>query len=151
MRSSWYEAILGTVPRVAAASLFAYFVGEFTNSYVLAKYKIRTVGKWVSLRFVVSTAVGQLIESWTFVAIAFTGILPLREMFQVSLTGWAIMVTWEIAALPLTVPLVNALKRAENVDYFDIHTGFNPLHFRMRSVTREDAETSNGLSPRQIP
>ena len=57
----------------------------------------------------------------------------------------------EIAALPLTVPLVKALKRTENVDYFDIHTDFNPLHFRMRSVKQEDAETSNGLSRRQIP
>ena len=146
-----YVAILGTVPRVAAASLIAYFVGEFANSYVLAKYKIRTVGKRMSWRFVISTALGQLIDSGTFVAVAFTGRLPLREMFQVSFTGWAIMVTWEIAALPLTVPLVNALKRTENVDYFDIHTDFNPLHFRMRPITRGDAETSTALSRQQIP
>ena len=146
-----YMAILGTVPRVAAASLIAYFVGEFCNSYVLAKYKIRTVGKWMALRFVVSTALGQLIDSWTFVAVAFTGILPLREIFQVSCTGWAIMVTWEIVALPVTVPLVQALKRAESLDYFDIHTDFNPLHFRTRRATLEDAETSSGLSRRQIP
>ena len=146
-----YIAILGTVPRVAAASLIAYFVGEFSNSYVLAKYKIRTAGKWMSWRFVVSTALGQLIDSWTFAAVAFAGILPLRELFQVSFTGWAIMVAWEIAALPLTVPLVKALKRAENVDYFDIHTDFNPLHFLTPRTTLGDAETSNALSRRQIP
>ena len=104
-------AILGAVPRVAAASLIAYFVGEFCNSYLLAKYKIRTAGKWMSRRFVISTALGQLIDSGTFVAVAFTGRIPLREMVQVSVTGWAIMVAWEIAALPVTVPLVNALKR----------------------------------------
>src|SRR5215471_20596286 len=146
-----YVAILGAVPRVAAASLIAYLVGEFSNSYVLAKYKIRTAGKLMSWRFVVSTALGQLIDSGTFVAVAFTGRLPLREMFQVSFTGGAIMVTWEVAALPLTVPLVKALKRRENVDYFDIDTDFNPLHLSTRRTTQGDAETSSALSRRQIP
>jgi queuosine precursor transporter len=146
-----FVAILGAVPRVAAASLIAYFVGEFCNSYVLAKYKIRTAGKWMSWRFVISTALGQLIDSGTFVAVAFTGRLPLREMFAVSFTGWAIMVTWEIAALPMTVPLVKILKRTENVDYFDIDTDFNPLHLRLRRLKRGDAETSTALSRRQIP
>ena len=136
---------------MAAASLIAYFVGEFCNSYVLAKYKIRTAGKWMSWRFVISTALGQLIDSGTFVAVAFTGKLPLREMFAVSFTGWAIMATWEIAALPLTVPLVKALKRTENADSFDIGTDFNPLHFRTRRLMRGDAETSTALSRRQIP
>jgi uncharacterized integral membrane protein (TIGR00697 family) len=146
-----FVAILGAVPRLAAASLIAYFVGEFCNSYVLAKYKIRTAGKWMSWRFVMSTALGQLIESGTFVAVAFTGRLPLSEMLAVSFTGWAIMVTWEIAALPLTVPLVKALKRAENVDYFDTDTDFNPFHLRMPQITPGDAETSTALSRRQIP
>lgn len=146
-----YVAILGAVPRVAAASLIAYFVGEFCNSYVLAKYKIRTAGNRMSWRFVISTALGQLIDSGTFVAVAFTGRLSLREMFAVLFTGWAIMVTWEIAALPLTVPLVKALKRTENVDYFDIDTDFNPLHLRVRPITPGDAETSNALSRQQIP
>lgn len=82
---------------------------------------------------------------------AFTGRLSLREMFAVLFTGWAIMVTWEIAALPLTVPLVKALKRTENVDYFDIDTDFNPLHLRVRPITPGDAETSNALSRQQIP
>jgi len=72
-------------------------------------------------------------------------------MIEVSLTGWAIMVTWEIAALPLTIPLVKALKRTENLDYYDIDTDFTPLHFRMRRTTQGGAETSNALSRRQIP
>jgi hypothetical protein len=105
----------------------------------------------MSWRFVISTALGQLIDSGTFVAVAFTGRLPLREMFEVSFTGWVIMVTWEVAALPLTVPLVNALKRTEKVDYFDIATDFNPLHLRMRPTTQGDVETSSALSRRQIP
>jgi len=146
-----YVAILGAVPRVAAASLLAYWVGEFSNSYVLAKYKIRTAGKWISWRFVVSTAVGQAIDSATFVTVAFAGKLPWREMAEVSVFGWAVMLLWEIAALPLTVPFVKALKRSEGVDYFDTDTDFNPLHFRLRRAMREASETATAPSPQQIP
>jgi uncharacterized integral membrane protein (TIGR00697 family) len=124
-----YDLILGAVPRIVAASLTAYFVGEFTNSYVLAKCKIRTHGSLMFLRFVLSTLVGQLIESATFVLVAFSGRMPARQMVLVAFSGWAIMVFWEIAALPLTLPLVRALKRHEGVDYFDIGTNFNPWRF----------------------
>ena len=107
----------------------AYFVGEFSNSYVLAKCKIRTHGSFMFLRFVISTIFGQFIDSATFVLVAFSGNMPPGQMVLVAVTGWAIMVLWEIAALPLTLPLVRALKRHEGVDYFDIGTDFNPLRF----------------------
>jgi queuosine precursor transporter len=122
-----YEVILGAVPRIVAASLIAYVVGEFSNSYVRAKCKIRTHGTFMFLRFVLSTVVGQLIDSGTFVLVAFSGKMPPRELILVAVSGWAIMVFWEIAALPLTLPLVKALKRREGVDYFDIGTNFNPF------------------------
>jgi hypothetical protein len=70
-----------------------------------------------------------VIDSVTFVVVAFSGQMPSQQMVLVAFTGWAIMVVWEIAALPLTLPLVRALKRHEGVDYFDIGTNFNPLHF----------------------
>jgi queuosine precursor transporter len=124
-----YDAILGAVPRIVVASLTSYFVGEFSNSYVLAKCKIRTHGSFMFLRFVLSTVAGQFIDSATFVLVAFAGRMPPREMVLVAFIGWAIMVFWEIAALPLTLPLVRALKRHEGVDYFDIGTNFNPLRF----------------------
>src|ERR1700733_12368831 len=124
-----YDAILGSVPRIVLASLTAYFVGEFSNSYVLAKCKIRTHGRFMFLRFVLSTLVGQFIDSATFVAVAFSGKMPPRQMVLVAVTGWAIMLLWEVAALPLTLPLVRALKLHEGVDYFDVGTNFNPLHF----------------------
>jgi hypothetical protein len=124
-----YDAILGAVPRIVAASLTAYFVGEFSNSYVLAKSKIRTGGGFMFLRFLLSTVVGQFVDSATFVLVAFSGRMPPRQMVLVAVTGWAIMVLWEIAAMPLTLPLVRALKRHEGVDYFDIGTNFNPLRF----------------------
>src|SRR5579863_3382879 len=97
-----YDSILGAVPRIVAASLTAYFVGEFSNSYVLAKCKIRTDGSLMFLRFVLSTMVGQFIDSATFVVVAFSGRMPPRQMVLVAVTGWAIMGVWEIAALPLT-------------------------------------------------
>jgi uncharacterized integral membrane protein (TIGR00697 family) len=106
--------ILGTVPWIVAASLTAYFVGEFSNSYVAAKCKVRTQGSFMFVRFVL---------------VAFSGRMPPRQMVLVGFTGWAIMVVWEIAALPLTLPLVRALKRHEGLDYFDIGTNFNPLRF----------------------
>jgi uncharacterized integral membrane protein (TIGR00697 family) len=124
-----YDVILGAVPRIVAASLTAYFVGEFTNSYVLAKCKVRTNGTFMFARFVLSTVIGQFVDSATFVLVAFAGKLPTREMILVALSGWAIMVVWEVAALPLTLPLVNALKLHEGADYFDFDTNFNPLHF----------------------
>jgi queuosine precursor transporter len=124
-----YRVILGAVPRIVAASLAAYFVGEFSNSYVLAKCKIRTHGSFMFLRFVLSTVVGQFIDSAIFVVVAFAGRMPPRQMVLVAITGWAIMVFWETAALPVTLPLVRVLKRREGVDYFDIGTNFNPLRF----------------------
>jgi uncharacterized PurR-regulated membrane protein YhhQ (DUF165 family) len=81
------------------------------------------------MRFVFSTMVGQFIDSATFVLVAFAGRMPPRQMVLVAFTGWAIMVLWEVAALPLTLPLVRALKLHEGVDYYDIGTNFNPLRF----------------------
>lgn len=124
-----YTVILGAVPRIVAASLTAYFVGEFSNSYVLAKCKVRTHGSFMFLRFVLSAVVGQFIDSFTFVLVAFSGIMVAREMLLVAFSGWSIMVVWEVVALPITLPLVKMLKRHEGVDYFDTHTNFNPLRF----------------------
>jgi uncharacterized PurR-regulated membrane protein YhhQ (DUF165 family) len=94
---------------------------------VLAKSKIRTSGGFIFLRFVLSTTVGQFVDSATFVLVAFSGRMLPRQMVLEAVTGWVIKVLWEIAALPLTLPLVEALKRHEGVDYFDIGTNFNPL------------------------
>ncbi|MBV9303939.1 MAG: queuosine precursor transporter [Acidobacteriaceae bacterium] len=136
-----YAAILGTVPRIGFASLTSYFVGEFLHSFVLAKYKVRTAGKLMSVRFAVSTACGQAADSVTFVALAFAGTLPWRQMLEVSFSGWAIIFICQIAALPLSVRAARALKRIEGIDYFDVDTDFNPLHFlsgsQLRGKTRK--------------
>lgn len=122
-----YVAILGRVPRIVAASITAYFAGEFCNSYVLAKAKVRMRGKAMSLRFVLSTVVGQFVDTVVFVAIAFAGVFPPAELVSVTLSAWAVKVGWEVIALPVTVLVVRRLKKAENVDYYDTHTNFNPF------------------------
>jgi uncharacterized integral membrane protein (TIGR00697 family) len=132
--SSWsdqeaYRVILGRVPRIVAASMIAYLVGDFSNSYVLAKFKIKTEGRHMSSRFVCSTIVGQFFDTSVFVLIAFSGVLPTREILAVLLSGWIIKVAWEVVALPITIPIVNALKQREHVDYFDTDTNFSPLQF----------------------
>ncbi len=122
-----YNAILGRVPRIVAASMTAYFAGEFCNSYVLAKIKVKMKGKAMSVRFVLSTIVGEFVDTVVFVLIAFTGVFPPAELLSVTLSAWAVKVGWEIIALPVTLPLVKYLKRAESEDYYDIDTNFNPF------------------------
>ncbi|MBX7123268.1 MAG: queuosine precursor transporter [Opitutaceae bacterium] len=128
-----YNAILGRVPRIVAASMTAYFAGEFCNSYVLAKVKVKMMGKAMSVRFVLSTIVGEFVDTTVFVLIAFTGAFPMAELVSVTLSAWAVKVGWEIIALPLTLPVVRYLKRAESEDYYDIDTNFNPFSFHSSS------------------
>lgn len=124
-----YNVILGRVPRIVLASIIAYFVGEFCNSYVLAKMKVKTEGKAISLRFVASTVVGQAVDTSIFVLIAFAGVFSGNEMLSITLSGWGFKVAWEILALPLTLFVVKRLKHAEKEDYYDRDTNFNPFHF----------------------
>lgn len=122
-----YELILGRVPRIVLASITAYFIGEFCNSYVLAKMKVKMQGKVMPLRFITSTIVGQFVDTAVFVLIAFTGLFPTANLVSITLSAWLFKVVWEIIALPITLPIVNYLKRAENEDYYDINTNFNPF------------------------
>jgi queuosine precursor transporter len=122
-----FDLILGKVPRIVAASIVAYFFGEFANSFTVAKLKILQNGKKMSLRFVLSTLVGQGVDTIIFVLIAFAGIMPFSELLKIILSAWAFKVAWEIIALPITIPIVKWLKKTENVDYFDTNTNFSPF------------------------
>lgn len=122
---SAYEAVLDTTWRIFLASLAAYLVGEFSNSYILAKLKIATHGRWLWTRTVTSTVVGQGLDSAIFSAIAFAGTgVPLGNQI---VTIWVIKVAWEVAATPLTYLVVGFLKRRERMDVYDVDTDFNPL------------------------
>jgi queuosine precursor transporter len=133
-----YVAILGRVPRIVTASIVAYFAGEFCNSYVLAKVKVKMKGKAMSVRFVLSTIVGQFVDTSVFVAIAFTGVFAPAELLSVTLSAWAVKVGWEILALPITLPVVRALKKAENVDFYDTHTDFNPFAMGNKEIDNKE-------------
>jgi uncharacterized integral membrane protein (TIGR00697 family) len=109
------------------ASFTAYLAGEFLNSFVLAKLKIATHGKQLWLRTIGSTLVGQLADSGLFIFIAFVGILPGAILGQTILTQWLFKSAYEALATPLTYLVVNFLKRAENEDYYDRDTHFNPV------------------------
>lgn len=122
-----YEKILGLTPRIVSASLIAYFAGEFSNSYVLAKMKILTKGKWLWTRTIGSTIVGELIDTIIFISLAFWGILPPTLIVTVILTNYLFKTGFEIILTPITYWIVHVLKRIEQEDYFDRNTNFNPF------------------------
>jgi hypothetical protein len=122
-----YQAVLGFTPRLLSASFCAYLVGEFLNSYVLAKLKVRTQGRFLWLRTISSTIVGEGADSAVFITIAFSGILSPAQIGTTVLSQWLFKVAYETLATPLTYVVVNFLKRAEREDYFDRETNFNPV------------------------
>ena len=122
-----YERILGFTPRLLAASFAAYLVGEFANSFVLARMKILTEGRWLWTRTIGSTLVGEGLDSLIFIAIAFAGVIPLPALLMTALTQWLVKTGYEALATPLTYLVVGALKRAEGLDTFDRDISFNPL------------------------
>ena len=122
-----YERILGYTPRLLVASFLAYLVGEFTNSFVLAKMKIATRGRWLWLRTIGSTLVGQGFDSLVFITLAFVGAIPLQAMFLAIITQWLAKSSYEAVVTPLTYVVVNFLKRKERLDVYDHNTRFNPF------------------------
>ncbi|MFQ3611123.1 MAG: queuosine precursor transporter [Fimbriimonadales bacterium] len=122
-----FATVLGATPRLLVASLCAYLVGEFMNSYVLAKMKILTKGRWLWTRTIGSTFVGQMFDTAIFSVIAFWGIVPLRELVIMMLTVWSFKTLYEALVTPLTYGVVNFLKRREGVDVYDYDTRFNPF------------------------
>lgn len=122
-----YDSILGGTPRLLAASFVAYLLGEFCNSFVLAKLKIATQGRWLWTRTIGSTVVGQGLDSAAFVTIAFIGMLTTGNLVTTILSQWVIKTIYEVVATPLTYAVVNHLKRVEGLDTYDYHTNFSPL------------------------
>ena len=124
-----FEAILGYTPRLLAASFVAYLIGEFANSYILARMKIVTQGRWLWARTISSTIVGQGLDSVVFILIAFAGVIPGPGLVNTILTQWVFKSAYEAIATPLTYAVTNFLKRVEGLDTFDVETNFNPVAF----------------------
>ena len=122
-----YEEILGQAPRILVASLAAYLLGEFANAYVLARLKIATAGRWLWVRTIGSTVVGEGLDSIVFVALAFAGTVSAGALVQIVVNQWLVKVLYEALATPLTYAAVSWLKSQERLDTFDLHTDFNPL------------------------
>jgi uncharacterized integral membrane protein (TIGR00697 family) len=122
-----FHAILGQTPRIVIASLVAYVAGEFLNSFVLAKLKILTKGRWLWARTISSTLVGQAVDTGVFLTIAFLGVLPTDLLWSVFLSNYVFKCGVEAFFTPITYWVVNFLKRAEGEDYYDYHTDFNPF------------------------
>lgn len=122
-----YDLILGLTPRIVIASLFAYSLGGFSNSYILAKMKIWTKGKMLWARTIGSTLVGELIDSTIFILIAFWGILPGHLLLTLIISNYIFKTMIEVAFTPVTYKIVKFLKEKENEDYYDNDTNFNPF------------------------
>lgn len=128
-----YNSILGGVKDLVIASLIAFFAGEFLNSYVLAKLKVRTGGQWLPLRTIASTLVGQAADTSIFFLVAtyVLGFFPSSLLLSLIVSNYIFKVAIEVCFTPLTVQVVKTLKAAENEDYFDRDTDFNPFSIRV--------------------
>jgi uncharacterized integral membrane protein (TIGR00697 family) len=124
------EAIFGNTPRIVVASISAFLCGTFVNSYVLAKMKIWTEGRWLWTRIVGSTVCGELVDSVIFYFIAFYGRKPQSQLIGLMFTQYALKSGWEIIAAPLTYRVVAFLKKAEKEDYYDRDTNFTPFSLK---------------------
>jgi queuosine precursor transporter len=121
------EMIFGQVPRIVIASLTAFWLGEFVNSFVLAKIKLLMSGKFLFIRTISSTIFGEIADSLIFYPIAFYGIWSNEQLISVMIGNYFIKVLWEVLATPLTYLVVNFLKKAEHEDFYDKDTDFNPF------------------------
>ena len=124
-----YEHILYMTPRIVIASIIAFFCGEFSNSFILARMKILTKGKHLWTRTIGSTLVGEGVDTIIFVAIAFSFIYPMDILIKIMLFNYVFKCGVEIAFTPVTYKIVGFLKRREHVDYFDYDTNFNPFRW----------------------
>jgi uncharacterized integral membrane protein (TIGR00697 family) len=111
-----YEKILLFAPRLLAASFSAYLAGELANAYIMARMKVATKGRWLWTRTVGSTMVGQAIDSFIFIVVAFTGVIPPAGLVATAITQWLVKCAYEAAATPFTYLAVRFLRRREDED-----------------------------------
>lgn len=121
------ETMFGSTWRIVAASLLAYFCGEFMNSFVLAKMKVAMAGRVLWKRTIGSTVVGELVDSLIFYPLAFLGIWETELVMKVMISNYVLKVLWEVIMTPFTYKLVAFLKKAEGEDYYDRNTDFSPF------------------------
>lgn len=126
---SAYETILGAVPRIVFGSIIAYFVGEFSNSFVLSRMKVWSNGKHLWMRTIGSTIVGEGVDSVIFGIIVFGGQIPTAPLLMLILSGYLAKVLFEVVLTPLTYLVIKKLKKAEGIDTYDRGISYNPFKF----------------------
>lgn len=124
-----FDAVLGSLAsgRIILASLAGYFFGEFSNAFIMARMKVITEGKWLWMRTIASTLVGELVDTLFFVVIAFAGTWSSGLLVSIIVSNYIFKTVVEVAMTPLTYRVVAFLKKAEGEDYFDYDTDFNPF------------------------
>jgi len=127
-----FATVFGFIPRLVVASLIAYWAGEFTNSFVMAKMKLLTRGRWLWTRTVGSTVTGQAVDTTIVVLIAFWGHAPGHTLLALIVSAYAAKVAYEVVATPLTYAVVGWLKKTEQIDAFDTDVRFNPFTLSSR-------------------
>ncbi|NEP16147.1 MAG: queuosine precursor transporter [Leptolyngbya sp. SIO4C1] len=129
-----YDTILGLTPRIVFASLIAYFAGEFSNSFILAKLKVLTQGRRLWLRTISSTLVGQVLDTAIFILVAFWGLFPAGLIVTLVVSNYIFKCGVEILFTPITYWVTGWLKQQEHEDYYDTDTNFNPFHLSSRTA-----------------
>lgn len=127
-----FSSVLGSTPRIVAASLMAYLLGSFLNAFIMSRFKVMTKGKGFSIRAIVSTLAGEGADSLIFITVAFAGVFPLKVMLGMIATQAMIKTIYEIIVLPLTILVVNKVKKLEGEDVYDYQISYNP--FRLKQI-----------------
>jgi uncharacterized integral membrane protein (TIGR00697 family) len=136
-----FATVFGFIPRILAASLVAFWAGEFANSYTMARLKLLTKGRMLWTRTIGSTVVGQAVDTTFVVLLTFVGTVPLGILGNMILTGYLLKVGYEVLATPLTYLVIHSLKRAEGADAFDWHESFNPFSFSQGRSANDSVES----------
>lgn len=122
-----FETIYRTAPRVFLASMISYFLGEFANSIILAKLKVKTEGRHLWARAMTSTGIGVGIDTVCFMHIAFLFVMPYYVLWDMIMITYLAKLSYELCAIPITYKVTNYLKKKDKVDYYDVNTNFNPF------------------------
>lgn len=125
-----FNFVFGLAPRIAIASLIAFLVGSFLNAYVMSRMKLASNGKHFSVRAVLSTLAGESADSLIFFPIAFGGLIPVNDLLKMMLIQAVAKTLYEILVLPLTVRVVNYIKKEEGTDVYDEGISYNILKVR---------------------
>lgn len=129
-----FATVFGFIPRILAASLVSFWAGEFANSYTMARLKLLTKGRKLWSRTIGSTVVGQAVDTTLVISLTFFGVVPVRTLISMILTGYSLKVGYEVIATPLTYVVIGWLKRSEGADAFDWHENFNPFSWNRQPI-----------------